>query len=554
MLKKDVKVIRPKKTKIYKQKENRYVYAVVDAEYKPDKQYVVESRVCVGKMLDDEYMIPNEKFLEMFPEEAEELKEVPPEKSDSLKIGAPMLINRILEDERISMLLSDIHGDQDSRLIKDLVSYMIINETSTMQHFPGYEWEHLTTSQKNYDDTQVSGFLKEKIRVREIDRFLDGWNDIRPDKSSIYISYDSTNMNTRAEGIEFGEYGHAKDNDEVEQVNISYAIDHKDATPLFYELYPGSIIDNSQCRWMVDKARKYGYTHIGLILDRGYFSQRNISYFDKNGYEFLMMIKTDSKLVKDKIKEAMLPLMTKPKYYLSEHEVYGLTKEGTIGDSSAVRYFHIYYDNVRAGEERNRFLDSIIEKEKQLEKKTDGKLRKEEELLAYKKLFRLKFDEYGYLKSYKRDEKKIEELAERYGFFVIVTSKEMTASEALDIYRRRDSAEKMFMSLKSGLEYDTYRVHTQKSLEAKTHVVFIASIVRNGIFRRLKEISGKDKKNFTVPAAIRELERVNIVKDGSGKYIRRYGLTAKQRKILSAFGITEKQINDAVKSINKTIE
>ncbi|MDO4939670.1 MAG: hypothetical protein Q4E54_06890 [Lachnospiraceae bacterium] len=47
---------------------------------------------------------------------------------------------------------------------------------------------------------------------------------------------------------------------------------------------------------------------------------------------------------------------------------------------------------------------------------------------------------------------------------------------------------------------------------------------------------------------------MNIVKDGSGKYIRRYGLTAKQRKILSAFGITEKQINDAVKEINRELD
>ena len=69
----------------------------------------------------------------------------------------------------------------------------------------------------------------------------------------------------------------------------------------------------------------------------------------------------------------------------------------------------------------------------------------------------------------------------------------MTASEALDIYRKRDSVEKIFRMLKTGLEYDTFRVHSQDSLESKTYVMFIASIVRNYLFQGLKKISKKEK-------------------------------------------------------------
>ncbi len=531
-----------------------YVYAVTGKTYHKDRQYVTEKRTCVGKMIDDEYMAPNGMFVMMFPEEAEKIEEGAQERGDYLKIGTPMLINRIMEDNKISALLDTIHGERDAGLIKGLVSYMVINGTGTMQHFPAYEREHFTASGRSHDDTQASGFLKERIKSKDIGQFLDNWNGLRDGKNSIYVCYDSTNMNTRAEGMEPGGYGHARDDKETEQVNISYAIGRDDATPLFYGMYPGSIIDNSQCAWMAGKAREYGYTHIGLILDRGYFSMKNIKHFAENGYEFLMMAKTDSKPAKEMIKEAKLPLMTKSKHYLPGHEVYGMTKEATFGDTPAARYFHIYYDNVRAGEERNRFFDSIIEKEKQLEKKTDGKFRKEGELIAYKKYFRLKFDDHGYMKSYRRDEKKIEETAAQYGFFVIVTSKKMDASEALDIYRSRDSSEKMFMSLKSGLGYDTYRAHTQKSLEAKTHVAFLAGIVRNELSRKLKKISGKDKKNYTVPAAIRELEKITAVQDARGRYIRRYGLTARQKKIMSAFGINEKQVNDTVNAINKRIK
>ena len=161
------------------------------------------------------------------------------------------------------------------------------------------------------------------------------------------------------------------------------------------------------------------------------------------------------------------------------------------------------------------------------------------------------FYDNGYPISYKRNENVIQKKADRLGFFVIVTSKKMSAQEALDIYRNRDSAEKIFRMLKSGLEYDTFRIHSQSSLEGKTHVVFIAGIVRNHIYQKLKEIKGSDKKNYTVPAVINELEKIVTVQNGNGIYVRRYGLTKRQRKILEVFGVSEAYLNKAVAKLNK---
>lgn len=126
-----------------------------------------------------------------------------------------------------------------------------------------------------------------------------------------------------------------------------------------------------------------------------------------------------------------------------------------------VRYFHIYYDNIRAGEEKNEYLNSLLEKEELLKKRVAEKIRRREDMGAFTKEFRLKYDDNGYLISYKRNENVIQKKADRLGFFVIVTSKKMSAQEALDIYRNRDSVEKIFRMLKSGLEYDTFRVHSQ---------------------------------------------------------------------------------------------
>ena len=423
MLRKDVLVKRPEGTKIYRQRDCVYVYHVTGSEYKKDKKYVVEKRVCIGKMVDDENMNPNDNFYQYY-EIVDGNEEEPPRFSDAVQIGAPALLFKIMDELKLSELLRSIHGEEDADLIKDLVSYMIIRETSTMQHYSDFAWSHLISSKKKWDDSKIS--------------------------------------------------------------------------------------------------------------------------------DFLMMIKTNSSLVTEMLKEAHLPLLTKARYYLPEHDVYGLTKKGTIGDDMTVRYFHIYYDNVRASQEKNEYLKQLVKKEKHLQKKVDEKIRRKEDMVSYEKLFKLKYDNNGYLESYKRNEDEIQKEIDKLGFFVIVTSKEMTASEALNIYRKRDSVEKIFRMLKTGLEYDTFRVHSQDSLESKTYVMFIASIVRNYLFQGLKKISKKekDKKSYTVPASISELEKITIVKNSKDVYIRRYGLTKKQRSILTQFGVSESYLNKVADRMN----
>ena len=62
---------------------------------------------------------------------------------------------------------------------------------------------------------------------------------------------------------------------------------------------------------------------------------------------------------------------------------------------------------------------------------------------------------------------------------------------------------------------------------------------------------GSDKKNYTVPAVINELEKIVTVQNGNGVYGRRYGLTKRQRKILEVFGVSEAYLNKAVAKLNK---
>ena len=118
-------------------------------------------------------------------------------------------------------------------------------------------------------------------------------------------------------------------------------------------------------------------------------------------------------------------------------------------------------------------------------------------------------------------------------------------------YRDRNVVEKMFRSLKSYLDYDSLAVHYDSSLKSKTFIVFIASIVRSIIWHNIKDLYIKDKKNYTIPTSLRELEKVEVTKGQNGIYRRTSALNSKNKKILTAFNIDENQIDIAARNYPK---
>ena len=131
------------------------------------------------------------------------------------------------------------------------------------------------------------------------------------------------------------------------------------------------------------------------------------------------------------------------------------------------------------------------------------------------------------------------------GYFVIVTSDKMTAKEALHIYKSRDFSEKAFRGDKTYLGDRSLRVHSTESTSAKIFVEFVAMIIRNKLYTCLSDEMnrlGKRMNFMTVPAAIRELEKIEMTRQTDNVYRLDHAVTSIQKKILNAFGLTEKNI------------
>jgi hypothetical protein len=91
----------------------------------------------------------------------------------------------------------------------------------------------------------------------------------------------------------------------------------------------------------------------------------------------------------------------------------------------------------------------------------------------------------------------------------------------------------------------------------KIFIEFVALIIRNKFYTYLKEQMRKnDKKdNFmTVPAALRELEKMEMIRQTDGNYRLAHAVTATQKQILKAFDMTERNIREQAIGINQQLQ
>ena len=543
-------------------KGTTYIYYEHGRNYYADKQYTVPQCTSIGKACEDDpgMMIPNGNYLKFFPD-AELSEELPAStRSGCQKIGAYLVIRKVMVHYRLEEKIGEIIG-KDAGLFLDLAAYTIVTENNAAQYYPDYAYNHplFTADMRVYSDSKISGFLRDISRDDSI-RFQSEWNKGRDHREKIYISYDSTNKHCQAGDVEIAEYGHEKDKQNKPVFNYAVAYDRTNRLPLFYEAYPGSVNDVSRLQHMLDKAAAYGYRNAGFILDRGYFSESNIRFMDRNGFEFIMMVKGCRDLVSSLILEHKGEFEDEWENAIPYYDVNGMTVKGRLlkGDEKD-RYFQIYYSDYRKARERAKLQLLIREQKEQLESLKGT---------AYEKTggWRSPYFDLIYHTEKESGKKSLQFIRERQdvisreirlcGYFCIITSAEMTAETALDLYKSRDGSEKLFRGDKSYLGERSMRVYHDEPAHSKIFIEFVALIIRNKIYTclkdRMKELH-KKKNYMTVPAALKELDKIELIRQADETYILDHAVTATQKDILQAFNLTVANVRKEAVELGKRL-
>ena len=503
----------------------RYVYYEYDRTYDPSKKYTTVKRVTIGKVSADDKskMRPNENFKKYFPEIEAPEERLDTGRSSCLKAGAYMVINKVIKDMELDKKLEEIYGAKTAGMILDFASYSIITEGSAAQYYPDYAYNHplFTPDMKIYSDSTISDFLR-SINENQRQQFLDNWNEERNKREGIYISYDSTNKNCEAGNISMVEFGAAKIDAGLPIFNYAVGYDLNNREPLMYEKYPGSINDVSQLQFMVEKVKGYGYKNIGFILDRGYFSKENLKFMDQNGFAFIIMVKGCKEFICEQIRKQKGSFENDWGNQIAEFGVYGKTVHTFVyAADTKKRYVHIYYSAAKAAGERARLEERIQEMQSYLVRFQDT----EHE-------FGTVFQKYFHL-HYNKDT----------GHF--------------GLYKNRDASEKVFRADKSYLGNSCLRVASEEAASNKIFIGFIALLIRCKLYTALKNKADamiKKPNYLTVPAALRELEKIEMTRQLDKIYRLDHAVTKVQKVILSAFGIGAEQVKYKANYISESLK
>jgi transposase len=356
------------------------------------------------------------------------------------------------------------------------------------------------------------------------------------------------------------EGGHAKDGHDGDHIfNVAIATNVSEKLPAFYEEYLGSIVDVSQLDCMVDKARGLGYRNLGFILDRGYFSRDNIAYMDDNRFSFIIMMKGRKSLVSSVVLSVKGRFENKRSDYIWEYSVSGTTVEGRLYESdSRPRFFHVYYSAYNNARERHDLELRLRKLSCELDRLL-GKDCSKLKLGKFEEYYHLEFSNEGrkrVLVMYSEKAGRIESMIDLFGYFCIISSDRMTARDALLLYKSRDSSEKLFAADKTFLGSRAERVHSEDSLRSKLFIEFLALIIRSRFYACISDHvhATRTRRNYlNVVSVITELEKIELIRVGDGVYRLDHAITARQKEILSIFGMSEDDMKAECRGISKEL-
>lgn len=119
-----------------------YVRYIAERIYNTEKKYTSPNHRVIGKLVDNNKMIPNENFLKYFGDiELPELRR-DNRRSSCLKVGSFLVIRKVMEDYQLPDILTKHLGVKNSGLFLDLAAYSIIMENNAAQYYPDYAFNH----------------------------------------------------------------------------------------------------------------------------------------------------------------------------------------------------------------------------------------------------------------------------------------------------------------------------------------------------------------------------------------------------------------------------
>ena len=519
-------------------KKTGVTYAYESVSYwDKDKQQSRARRRCIGKLDPETRQIISTIKRKMVVSEKTKRGPVPIVKEARSFYGATYLFDRIGEDTNVIGDLKNCFPDSYQQILS-LAYYLIMEDKNPLSRFPRWAAIHRHPFGEIIS-SQRSSELFASISEEAKQKFFRLQGKRRVEKE--YLAYDSTSISSYSKCLRQVRYGKNKEHDPLPQINLSLLFGQQSRLPFYYRKLAGNIPDVKTLKKLLDDMNTLGYKKFKVVLDRGFFSTNNINNLYKNHMKFLVGAKLSLKLVKSHLDNVRDKMRNWP-YYSQAHQLYTYSlpitwdyiqtrpyKKDTVKEKRRM-YLHFYFSPERALENETAFNNRMAELQKELE---SGRRHPDHEKL-YAKYFDIKTTPVRGVKVTAKEEA-MAEAKRNYGYFALVSNEIKDAIEALEIYRNKDLVEKAFGNLKERLNQRRVAVSSEKSLDGKIFVQFIALIFLSYITRQMQE--NNLFKAYTMQEVLDELDVIECF-EVPGRQLQVGETTKRQRELYSQLGVT----------------
>lgn len=522
------------------QKIKGKTYVFIDTPFwNAEKQRGEHKRSYIGK-LEDGSFIPNSKYLlQLKPEIIKKRGPVPAESCTRLFYGATYLLDRIGEKLGITADLKAAFPDRYKQILS-LSYFLVLEDGLSMYRFKKWSCTHKHPFGKDIPSQRVSelfGSIREASKME----FFRRQAERRSEKE--YLAFDTTSISSYSELIKLAKYGKNKEGDDLPQINLALLYGEISRLPVYYRKLPGNTADVSVIENLLKDIDFLGMTKLDFVLDRGFFSEKNINNMMKHHHKFLVGVRCGLKIVKKHLDSIRGEDLISWENYHDDIGLYTMSfpekwdyhedkpRSGQTIEEDRRVYIHIYFNDQRCTDERLSFSKYLTKLQRELE---SGE-RKEEHENAYKRFFEFHETPVRGMRITPKEEE-IRKKQKDFGYFALMSNGIKDPVEAIRIYRTRDLIEKSFANLKEKLDMRRMSVSSAENLEGKLFVQFVSLMYLSYIKKMMEEHDLY--KNYTMQTLLDALDIIEYYQQ-PGKAHHLSEVTKKQEQLYDAMEVKQ---------------
>lgn len=421
--------------------------------------------------------------------------------------------------------------------IQSIAYYLILESDSPLFRFEKWSMLHRHPYDKNIT-SQRSSELFADILEEQRSKFIRLQERRRSEDE--YWSYDTTSLSSYSQTLRQVQYGKNKEDDRLPQINLALVFGENSGLPFYYRKLAGNIPDVSTVNNLLTDFQALGFEKVKLVMDRGFYSEANINGLLKEHLKFIVAVQTNVSFVRNTI-DTVYNSHRCFENFDDQHELYSQTvltewnyqqerpyKKDVIVEKRRI-HLHIYFNIEKFAEDETNFDRKLMAMRKEL---LSGKRVPEHETF-YRKYFEMKETLIRGVQVTVKEEA-VRKTKRYYGYFTLLSNEKMDAMTALQLYRNKDIVEKAFGNIKDRFNLRRLLVSSEKSLDGKLFVGFVALIYLAYIKKYMHETGMFEK--YTLQTLLDKIDMIECF-ENPGYDLRVGEVLSKQRQIYEALGI-----------------